>query len=75
MKKEAHKKISIIEIESISCDWCKKEFDKESLEFDNFNTIFFDFTWGSKKDGDSFEADICEECATNNFKNYWRKRR
>lgn len=59
MKKIASKTIEVID--DVSCDVCGKNC-KDGLE--NIESALLTAYWGftSKKDGQNYEIDICEEC-------------
>jgi hypothetical protein len=61
---------------SISCDVCKVVYllGDESVrpQIESFIHIRKQFGYGSLNDGDTYRADICNECAEKLFKNIWR---
>lgn len=60
--------------ESITCDICKKTFDKEDIfEVQEFTHIKMSCGYGSVfGDGDSIELDICQNCLKEKLGEYIR---
>jgi len=64
-------KIKEKEINSITCNKCKKKFKKKNIEFSPITEFKFDFGYGSKRDGEEIYFDLCDECVDefiNSFK-------
>lgn len=62
---------------SISCDSCKEIFvfrnERSVTHIANFVCIEKTFEYGSKKDGDTYSAHLCESCADKILGPYWHK--
>lgn len=72
MIKYKKKNIETYEVESITCDVCKKEYDyTDIMETQEFHRINFDGGYGSVfGDGVTVEYDICQYCLHRIIKDY-----
>ncbi len=60
---------------TVRCDFCKKEFDKITVDCEGFGDIKIKFGFGSKYDGEIYSGEICDNCFDNYFKEKLRIKR
>jgi len=68
--KKIKKKIIEKKIQSITCNGCGKKVEGEYSEMSKIESFSHTFGYGSKRDGDKVEFDLCEKCVDRIFKQF-----
>ena len=68
---KTYKMVPTQTLNTVSCDICKmvfvNDFENDNMEIENMLNIEYTFGYGSKRDGETWVADICMQCVEKNL--------